>query len=226
MKFNRFFALSLIACVSLTSCLKSEYRYSGYVTFADVVDGTHLNGDADRQYVITENAADGDLMEVESKRIIMNCDLLDANVPQSIKLNLFRPVAVKQCLRSDSVTEEQTSHADSLYIAQRYLAQNGENWYLTLVLSVPKLKDSKTEHELELVYDVASTSSKIVMTLYHDADGDVFTKETKDEDKSSEVVYISFPVKSLFQDIFTNGTEIDLATAHDRKKAEQKKDQE
>lgn len=225
MKFNRFFALPLIVCVALTSCLKSEYRYSGYVTFADVVDGTHLNGDGDITYLITEDATDGGFTKVESGRVVINCDLLDANRPQSIKLNLYKAIDVKPCLKSDELTEEQSSHIDSLVIRQPYVGVNGDNWYATLLVGVPKLKDSKTEHELDLVFDRESTSRKIVLTLYHNANGDVFTKETKEEDKSTDYVYISFPVKNLIQDLFKDGTEFDIATAFDRRKEELKKEE-
>ena len=58
MKFTKIIALSLIACASLSSCLKSEFRYNGLFTFADVIDQKNLNCDGDMAVVITEDGTD------------------------------------------------------------------------------------------------------------------------------------------------------------------------
>ena len=81
MKFTKIIALSLIACASLSSCLKSEFRYNGLFTFADVIDQKNLNCDGDMAVVITEDGTDSKFTLVESKRVAINCDLLDLETP-------------------------------------------------------------------------------------------------------------------------------------------------
>lgn len=220
MKLIRTFALPLLLlCASLTSCLKSEYSLSGYVTYVNIVDATHLVEDNGAEFLITENAADADFMKIESKRMIINCDLLNLDTPRSIKLNAYLPVQVKTPIISNNLPKDYvTTHADSLYVGNKFISANGDDWYITVAMSVPKLKDSKTEHEIELVYDSASTKDKIDFFLCHNANGDVYTKDTKDEDKASEVVYISFKVKDLIEDIYTGETKLNVISALDKKK--------
>ncbi len=224
MKFNKIIALSLIACASLTSCLKGEYRVSGLVTFANVVDATHLTGDGDVSYLITENGTDSKFTEVESKRIIINCDLLDMNSPQSIKLNAYQEVKVKPAVFSDA-SDVETFGRDSVYVPERarYVSENGDNVYVTLYVSIPKLKDSKTEHVLELVFDNTSNSKEIRFVLYHQANGDVVTKETPKDQRSSEEYYISFNIQDFLKGMtLTQETRFSITTAFDQANEEQK----
>lgn len=223
MKLIRTFALPLmLACATLTSCLKSEYNLSGYVTFVNIVDETHFIEDNGAEFLITENATDSDYMKIASKRMIINCDLLNLDNPRSVKLNAYKAVDVKTPLLSKNLPNDYVnSHADSLYVGNWYISSNGDNWYVTVAMSVPKLKDSKAEHEIDLVYDSASTKDQIDFILCHNANGDVYTKETKDEDKASEVVYMSFKVKDLIQDIFTSDTKLTVTSALEKKKSEE-----
>ena len=222
MKFNKIAALVLLACASFTSCLKSEYRYSGFGTFANVVDETHLSGDGDVSYVITENSTDSKFTSVESKRIVINCDLLDMNNPQSIKLNAYQEVKVKPAVPSDASSVE-TFGRDSVYVPERarYISENGDNVYVTLYVSVPKLKDSKEEHVLELVFDKTSDAKELRFTLYHDANGDIITKETPTAQRSSEEYYISFNIQDFLKDMtLTRETKFTITTAFDEEKEE------
>ena len=220
MKFNNIIALLLIACASLTSCLKGEYRVSGFVTFANVADETHLTGDGNASYLITENGTDSKFTEVESKRIIMNCDLLDMNSPQSIKLNAYQEVKVKPAVPSDASSVE-TFCRDSVYVPERarYVSTNGDNVYVTLYVSVPKLKDSKAEHTLELVFGKTSDAKELRFTLYHDANGDIITKETPTAQRSSEEYYISFNIQDFLKGMtLTRETKFTITTAFDEEK--------
>lgn len=220
MKFSKIIALSLIACASFTSCLKSEYRYNGFIAFANVVDETHLTADGNVSFVITENSADAKFMEVESKRIVINCDLLDMNSPQSIKLNAYSGIKVKPAVFSDEESVK-TFGRDSVYIHERarYLTANGDNVYVTLYVSVPKIKDSETEHELELVLDKASDEKELRFCLYHQANGDVFTKDTPSDKRSSEEYYVSFTIQDLVKNIKVNdNTKYVFTTAFDNDK--------
>lgn len=222
MKLNKIIALSVIVCASFTSCLKSEFRVSGYFTFANVVDETHLTGDGNVPYLIAENGTDAKFTEVASGRIAMNCDLLDANNPQSIKLNAYQEIKVKPAVLSDDASVE-TFGRDSIYVPERarYVSGNGDNIYVTLYVSVPKLKDSKVEHTLELVLDKTSDAKELRFQLFHDANGDVITKETPKDQRSSEEYFISFDIRNLIRDItLTSGTKFTLTTAFDQDKEE------
>ena len=223
MKLIKTLALPLIlACATLTSCLKSEYNLSGYVTFVNIVDETHFTEDGGAEFLITENATDSDYMKIASKRMVINCDLLNLDNPRSVKLNAYRAIDVKTPLQSKNLPNDYVNtHADSLYVGNWFLSNNGDNWYATVVMSVPKLKGSKTEHEIDLIYDSSSNKEHIDFILCHNANGDVYTKETKDEDKESEVLYISFKVRDLIEDILTSDTQLKLTSALDKKKAEE-----
>ncbi len=225
MKISKIVALALLACASFTSCLKSEYRVSGYVWLADVVDETHLRADGNIMYNIVENAADADF--VKCRRLIINCDLLtaaDADGRQDIKLNAYNEVEVKECVSSESEAVAGFGR-DSVYIAEngRFGTSNGENQYMTLFVSVPKIKDSETVHDLELVFDKSSNSQEVRFILYHNANGDVITKETPDDKKSSDNFYISFTVQDFLKNIdLTNSTRFTFTTAFDQAKEENK----
>ena len=220
MKLNKIAALALLACASFTSCLKSEYRVSGYVWFADVVDETHLRADGGIMYNIVENATDADFSKC--RRLIINCDLLtvaDAD-GQDIKLNAYREVRVEDCVSSDNEAVAGFGR-DSVYIDPngRIRAVNGENQYITLLVRVPKIKDSEAVHDLKLVMDKASNSQEIRFILYHDAHGDVITKETPSDKKSSDDFYISFTVQDVLKGIdITNSTRFSFTTAFDQAK--------
>ena len=222
MKFNKIAALALLACASFTSCLKSEYRVSGYVWFADVIDETHLRADGNTTYNIVENATDADF--AKCGRLIINCDLLtaaDADGKQDIKLNAYSEVKVKDCVPSESAAVAGFGR-DSVYIAEngRIWTANGENQYMTLFVSVPKIKDSETVHDLELVFDKTSDANEIRFILYHDANGDVITKETPDDKKSSDNFYISFTVQNFLKNIdITSSTRFTFTTAFDEDKS-------
>lgn len=225
MKINKIVALVLLACASFTSCLKSEYRVSGYVWFAEVVDETHLRADGNIIYNIVENAADADF--AKCRRLIINCDLLtavDADGRQDIKLNAYNEVEVKECVSSENEAVAGFGR-DSVYLAEngRIWTANGENQYMTLFVSVPKIKDSETVHDLELVFDNTSNSQEVRFVLYHDANGDVITKETPDDKKSSDNFYISFPVQDYLKNIdITSSTRFTFTTAFDQDKEENK----
>ncbi len=208
-------APALIVCAALTSCLKSEYRYNGYVTFADVIDATTLRGDGDCTYNITENAADDKFKDM--KRIVINCDLLTivSGAAQDIKLNAYQEIAVKPCLTSDNV-DPVALGADSLYVhnGTGYFTLNGDNIYLTVYVGIPKVKGSTAEHVIEAVFDTSSDADELRFTLSHNANGDVYTKDTPADDRESDYRYVSFPVKSLVSGIaLTTNTRLKVKTA-------------
>ncbi len=220
MKISKFIAPALLACALFTSCLKSEYKVSGYVTFAEVVDETHLRADGNIIYNITENVADADF--INCSRLIINCDLQNAAVDgkQDIKLNAYAEIKVKDCVLSDDEAVKGFGR-DSLSIAERgrYWTANGENQYMTLYVNVPEIKDSETEHDLELVFDKTSDANEVRFILYHNANGDVITAETPDDKKSSETFYISFNLKDCLSGIqITNSTHFSFTTAFDNAK--------
>ena len=203
LKTVRFIAPALIAGLSLVSCLKSEFRYSGYVTFADVIDAATLRGDGDYIYNITENAADDKFKDM--KRIVINCDLLTAagsNSSQDIKLNAYQEIELKPCLISDNV-DPIGCGADSLYVYRNsgYLTPNGDNTYLTVYLGIPKVKGSTATHIINAVFDTSSNAEELRYTISHDAGGDVYTKDTASDDRESDYRYFSFPVKEMLKDI-------------------------
>ena len=227
MKFKHIIALFGAACLLLQGCLKGEFTYTNYSAFAEVTDATTLTGDGDVTYRISENASGLDLSTVEKgTRYYIICDLLnavDSNGGCDIKLTSATPVTVKDCLKGDDPTVA-TLKADSLYIAKYnnsnafYLTANGDNTYLTVLTSIPTVKDSTAEHDLDLAMDSSSNSRIITFTLYHNANGDVYTSETKDENKTYEVRYASFKVRKLLTDIgITNDTQIKLESAFDKK---------
>ena len=227
MKLKKIIALFGSAGLLFTGCLKGEFSYTNYAAFAEVTDATTLSGDGDVTYRISENASGIDLSTVEKgTRYYIICDLLnavDSNGGCDIKLTSATPVTVKTCLKGTDAAVP-TLKADSLYIAKYnyanafYLTANGDNTYLTVLVSIPTIKDSTTEHDLDLVMDSGSTSSNVTFTLYHNANEDVFTPETKDDDKTYEVRYASFRVRKLLNEIgVNNSTEIKLESAFDKK---------
>ncbi len=225
MKINKIIALVLLACASLTSCLKSEYSVSGFVYFAEVIDGTHLRADGNVVYNIVEDATDSKF--VDCRRLIINCDLKTAVVDgkQDIKLNAYSEIKVKDCVSSEdgSVTG---FGRDSVCIEPngRIWTANGENQYMTLYVDVPKIKDSETVHDLELVFDKTSDANEVRFILYHDAHGDIITKETPEDKKSSDRFYVSFILHDFLNDIkITNSTRFTFTTAFDKEKEESEK---
>ncbi len=225
MKINKIVALAILACASLTSCLKSEYSVSGFVWFAEVVDETHLRADGDIIYNIVENGTDSKF--INCSRLIINCDLQTAVIDgkQDIKLNAYSEIKVKDCVLSDDESVGGFGR-DSVYIEPngRIWTGNGENQYMTLYVDVPKIKDSETVHDLELVFDKTSDADEIRFILYHDAHGDVITNETPDDKKSSDRFYISFKVKDCLSSIkLTNSTRFTFTTAFDKEKEESEK---
>ncbi len=226
MKINKIIALAILTCVSLTSCLKSEYSVTGFVYFAEVIDATHLRADGNVIYNIVEDATDSKF--VDCHRLIINCDLRTAVVDgrQDIKLNAYSEIKVKDCVSSDDESVGGFGR-DSVYIEPngRIWTGNGENQYMTLYVDVPKIKDSETVHDLELVFDKTSDANEIRFILYHDAHGDVITKETPDEKKSSDRFYISFVLHDFLNDIkLTNSTRFTFTTAFDKEKSEKTED--
>ena len=225
MKINKIIAFVLLACASFTSCLKSEYNVSGFVYFAEVIDGTHLRADGNVIYNIVEDATDSKF--VDCRRLIINCDLKTAVVDgkQDIKLNAYSEIKVKDCVSSEDGSVAGFGR-DSVYIEPngRIWTANGENQYMTLYVDVPKIKDSETVHDLELVFDKTSDANEVRFILYHDAHGDIITKETPEDKKSSDRFYISFVLHDFLNDIkITNSTRFTFTTAFDKYKEESEK---
>ena len=228
MKINKIIALAMLSGALFTSCLKSEYSVSGFIYFAEVIDETHLRADGNIIYNIVEN--DTDSKFVDCRRLIINCDLKTAVIDgkQDIKLNAYSEIKVKDCVSSEDGNVAGFGR-DSVYIEPngRIWTANGENQYMTLYVDVPKIKDSETVHDLELVFDKTSDANEVRFILYHDAHGDVITKETPDEKKSSSRFYISFVLHDFLNDIkITNSTRFTFTTAFDKEKEESEKAEE
>ncbi len=230
MKLNKIIALASAAALMFTSCLKSEFSYTNYAAFAEVASTTELRGDGNVTYRVSENSSTLDLSKAEvGSRYYIVCDLLnavDSDNGCDIKLTSATKIDVKDCFKEADVTVSELG-SDSLYVAKYnnanafYLTANGDNTYLTVLVSIPKVKDSTTEHDLNLVLNSESTSQNITFTLYHNANGDVYTSGMKDDQKDSDVKYASFKVRKLLNDIgVTSETQMKLQSACDKKSAE------
>ena len=117
MKKFKFIVLVALSLSLFNSCLKGSLYYSGYMTFANVVNETTLAGDGGVTFNVLENASAKEFKDCE--RIIINCDLLEAmndDYTQNIKLNSFYGVTLLKGL----LEQEQTiSKKDPLEILSR-----------------------------------------------------------------------------------------------------------
>lgn len=201
----RFFIFAAISCTLLSSCLKGSFYYSGYMNFANVVNETTLAGDGGVTYNVLENASAKEFKSL--KRIFLNCDLLEAmdeNYIQNIKVNNFYEVQLQNLLTPESQTVTQTDSLGILY--RSWTANKDEAEYFNLYVEFPGIKGNDAEHKIELVYEAQTEKSKeYYFYLYHDAGDDVWTKDTKEEDKEVKGRYVSFRVDEIIGDIEYDG---------------------
>lgn len=205
MKKFKFIVLVALSLSLLNSCLKGSFYYSGYMTFANVVNETTLAGDGGVTYNVLENASAKELKSLE--RIFLNCDLLaamDENYSQDIKVNNFYEVQLQKLLTPESQT---VTKADSLGIRYRSWTVNKDDaQYFNLYVEFPCIKGNDTEHKIELVYEAQTEkSNEYFFYLYHDAGDDVWTKDVKEEDREVKGQYVSFRVEEIIGDIEYDG---------------------
>ena len=202
----RFFIFAAISCTLLSSCLKGSFYYSGYMTFANVVNETTLAGDGGVTFNVLENASAKEFKDCE--RIIINCDLLDAqndDYTQNIKLNNFYGVTLLKGL----LAQEQTiSKKDPLEILSRTWTSNKNEagefkaQYFNLHVQYKGIKGNNTEHKFELVYEPQTEKpNEYFFYLYHDAGDDVCTEETPEENIEVKNGYLSFRVEDIINDV-------------------------
>lgn len=205
MKKFKFIVLVALSLSLLNSCLKGSFYYSGYMTFANVVNETTLAGDGGVTYNVLENASSKEFKDLE--RIFLNCDLLavmDENYSQDIKVNNFYEVQLQKLLTPESQT---VTKADSLGILYRsWTVNKDEAQYFNLYVEFPCIKGNDTEHKIELVYEAQTEkSNEYFFYLYHDAGDDVWTKDVKEEDREVKGQYVSFRVEEIIGDIEYDG---------------------
>lgn len=205
MKKFKFIVLVALSLILLNSCLKSSFYYSGYMTFANVVNETTLAGDGGVTYNVLENASSKEFKSLE--RIFLNCDLLaamDEDYSQDIKVNNFYEVQLQKLLIPESQT---VTKADSLGILYRsWTVNKDEAQYFNLYVEFPCIKGNDTEHKIELVYEAQTEkSNEYFFYLYHDAGDDVWTKDVKEEDREVKGQYVSFRVEEIIGDIKYDG---------------------
>ena len=210
MKKFKFIVLVALSLSLLNSCLKGSFYYSGYMTFANVVNETTLAGDGGVTFNVLENASAKEFKDCE--RIIINCDLLDAqndDYTQNIKLNSFYGVTLLKGL----LEQEQTiSKKDPLEILSRTWTSNKNEagefkaQYFNLHVQYKGIKGNNAEHKFELVYEPQTEKpNEYFFYLYHDAGDDVWTKDVKEEDREVKGQYVSFRVEEIIGDIEYDG---------------------
>ena len=210
MKKFKFIVLVALSLSLLNSCLKGSFYYSGYMTFANVVNETTLAGDGGVTFNVLENASAKEFKDCE--RIIINCDLLDAqndDYTQNIKLNYFYGVTLLKGL----LEQEQTiSKKDPLEILSRTWTSNKNEagefkaQYFNLHVQYKGIKGNNAEHKFELVYEPQTEKpNEYFFYLYHDAGDDVWTKDVKEEDREVKGRYVSFRVDEIIGDIEYDG---------------------
>ena len=205
MKKFKLIVLVALSLSLLNTSLKGSFYYSGYMTFANVVNETSLAGDGGVTYNVLENASAKELKSLE--RIFLNCDLLaamDENYSQDIKVNNFYEVQLQKLLTPESQT---VTKADSLGILYRSWTVNKDDaQYFNLYVEFPCIKGNDTEHKIELVYEAQTEkSNEYFFYLYHDAGDDVWTKDVKEEDREVKGQYVSFRVEEIIGDIEYDG---------------------
>ena len=111
MKKFKFIVLVALSLILFNSCLKGSFYYSGYMTFANVVNETTLARDGGVTFNVLENASSKEFKDCE--RIIINCDLLDAmndDYTQNIKLNyIYRVTLLKGLLEQEQTISKKDS---------------------------------------------------------------------------------------------------------------------
>lgn len=206
MKKFKFIVLVALSLSLLNSCLKGSFYYSGYMTFANVVNETTLAGDGGVTFNVLENASAKEFKDCE--RIIINCDLLDAmndDYTQNIKLNYFYRVTLLKGL----LEQEQTiSKKDPLEILSKSWTSNKNEagefkaQYFNLLVQYKGIKGNNAEHKFELVYEPQTEKpDEFFFYLYHDASDDICTEETPEENIEVKNGYLSFRVEDIINDV-------------------------
>ena len=206
MKKFKFIVLVALSLILFNSCLKGSFYYSGYMTFANVVNETTLARDGGVTFNVLENASSKEFKDLE--RILLNCDLLEArdeNYTQDIKVNNFYEVTLLKGL----LEQEQTiSKKDPLEILSRTWTSNKNEagefkaQYFNLHVQYKGIKDNNAEHKFELVYEPQTEKpNEYFFYLYHDAGDDVCTEETPEENIEVKNGYLSFRVEDIINDV-------------------------
>ena len=207
MKKFKFIVLVALSLILLNSCLKGSFYYSGYMTFANVVNETTLAGDDGVvTFNVLENASSKEFKDLE--RILLNCDLLEApdeNYTQDIKVNNFYEVTLLKGL----LEQEQTiSKKDPLEILSRTWTSNKNEagefkaQYFNLHVQYKGIKGNNAEHKFELVYEPQTEKpNEYFFYLYHDASDDICTEETPKENIELKNGYLSFRVEDIINDV-------------------------
>ena len=207
MKKFKFIVLVALSLILLNSCLKGSFYYSGYMTFANVVNETTLAGDDGVvTFNVLENASSKEFKDLE--RILLNCDLLEApdeHYTQDIKVNNFYEVTLLKGL----LEQEQTiSKKDPLEILSRTWTSNKNEagefkaQYFNLHVQYKGIKGNNAEHKFELVYEPQTEKpNEYFFYLYHDASDDICTEETPKENIELKNGYLSFRVEDIINDV-------------------------
>lgn len=193
-RFIRIATALAIATIMLSSCLKDTVVMYNYSSMGSLKGGVFTSDDGDIIEIV-ENQTNLDLAKDQS-RIYVVMDILsrvegtENKFTSSIK-GWEIPTTKSGIDRSTAATELRT---DPVSIHQAWLGGG----YINALIIYPFKKDSKVEHDINLVIDRESAAKDtLFLSLSHDAKGEVFNIETNNEGFVLGSSYYSFVVDQI-----------------------------
>lgn len=184
--------LYIILFISLAfSCKKDNTLMYNNVTMGNI-DGESIVSDQGNRFL-----EEGyDFSQFRSGRVMVTCDVLSqtAEGTYDVRISAIDSVLVKDIKTMEDATEEQTLEADDPVLLRNVWYSGG---YLNMIIEM-LWKDKDAKHYINLVHDVEnSTEGNYILTLKHDASGEVPSEGNTDYKIGQGLV--SFPLANFIE---------------------------
>ena len=190
-----FIFLAAILSFAAVSCQVDDTLYYNNLTMGNIVDGKFLS-DQGNIFNIVEQQCSGNI--AKEKRAIVICDVLNetegATKEYDVRLRQFASVLEKNAILAAEATEEELVE-DPIQIVELWFSGG----YINMQLMSHIKRENSQKHLINLVYS-KNEDGKYIITLHHNAYGEVYSPETADQLILSTGGYVSFPLSFIEED--------------------------
>lgn len=187
-----FICLAAILSFAAVSCQLDDTLYINNLTMGNIVDGRFIS-DQGNTFNIVEQKCAGNL--AKETRAIVLCDVLNetegATDEYDICLTQFATVLEKAAIETSQASEEVLVQ-DPILIEELWFSGG----YINMLIRSHVKKNDSQKHLINLVY-TKSEDGKYILTLHHNAFGEVYSEETADDLVLGGGAYVSFPLSFI-----------------------------
>ena len=182
--------LITLTAITMFSCQKDDTLRYNNITMANIKNQSIVS-DQGNVFDIAESPVQIDLSELEDKRFLIICDVLQETAEKryDIRLNGLYPVLTKDVEVASGITKPDLEVEDAINIRELWYGGG----YLNMLIEIVQKNGSDKEHLITLVHD--DNAEGYTFILRHNGYGEVPSKE--DLRYTNSTGYVSFPISSV-----------------------------